>query len=348
MTSLVFASVAVLVGLVKYGIGLHPEWRRFHDAALAWPDVASAPLIVETDRSLLSNITAAWIGGALDLQSVRWYLIYQLMLSVAAIAAPFFMPAIRHSMTQSRLMFVMIAGGPTVSVLLAWVAGYDAVFVLGAVLAALARHPLVIAAGWFIMAFNHASLAGVALLLWLPMLAIGSRDWNHSARTLRALASIGGAALGAVTITWLTTSWGGSANRWELYQSISRSDIMQAYWSGLPLVVFGVLGVGWLVVLSSSVRASVLGRLMIALALIAALGLPLVAVDQTRISALALLPAVLTFTRVAPAWFDEATLDRLGNRYLLVAAVVPVLVIWQGVVLYPGPLATADFFMLLR
>lgn len=98
----------------------------------------SAPLIVETDRSLLSNITAAWIGGALDLQSVRWYLIYQLMLSLAAIAAPFFMPAIRHSMTQSRLMFVMIAGGPTVSVLFAWVAGYDAVFVLGAVLAALA------------------------------------------------------------------------------------------------------------------------------------------------------------------------------------------------------------------
>ena len=347
MAPLGFAALAMLIGVVKYGIGLHPEWRRFHDAALAWPDVASAPLIMETDRSLLSNITAAWFAGALDLQSVRWYLVYQLLVTLFAIAAPFLMPSVRRSMTQSRFMFVMIVGGPTLSLLLAWVAGYDAVFVLGAVLAALGRNPLVIGAGWFVMAFNHATLGGVALLLWLPMVLVGAVQWDRTARVIRAAVGAGGAALGALAITALTSSWGGSTNRWELYQSIDRADIMQAYWAGLPLVLFGVLGVGWFVVLDRTVRSSVLGRMMIGLALLAALGLPLVAVDQTRISALALLPAMLAFTSVAPRWFGEATLDQLGRRYVLVAAIVPVLVIWQGAVLYPGPLATRDFFALL-
>ena len=271
----VLAGIAVVLGVLKYGIGLHPEWRRLHEAAQYWPEVWLAPMIQETDRSLLSNISASWIAGAFDLNSVRWYLVFQLLIALAAIAAPFMMPSIRSSALQSRLMFIVVVGGPVTSVLLIWVAGYDAIYVLAAVLAGLSRNVLVMAAGWFIMAFNHAALGTAAWVLWVPLVLVA---WQHiplRERVIRLVASGAALAAGWFAIRTLAASWGGSRDRWQLYQSIDRADIMNAYWAGLPLVLFGVLGGAWFVVLDRDVRRTLLGRMMIGLALIAALLAPL-------------------------------------------------------------------------
>jgi hypothetical protein len=71
-------------------------------------------------------------------------------------------------------------------------------------------------------------------------------------------------------------------------------------------------------------------------AVVAALVLPLVAVDETRIAALALLPAVLAFTVRMDRFCTTEDLQQIWHRLWFIALVVPIPIVWEGVLLYVG------------
>lgn len=242
--ALALAGTAAAVSIVKYGVGIHPEWRRLQDAALHWPDLAQSPLIMEGDRSLLSNITTAWASGAVGAGTPLRYLALSLALTLLAIALPFLMPALRGNPVAVRIAFVMVVGGPVPAVLLGWVGGYDAVLVIALAVAALARNRWVSAAGWFVVAFSHAAVAVVAVALWaLVVIAAEPAGRGRAALLSRASATRTGAAVVAVLAGWLsiravTDAWGGSTDRLALLRAIPVEHIASAYVASLPLMVF--------------------------------------------------------------------------------------------------------------
>ena len=341
------AGAAVAIVTVKYGLTWHPEWARLHDAALNWTSMKDSALITAGDRALLSNVSLAWVAGALQATSVRAYFVLCWSAAVVALLLPFAMRW--RSPSFARLAFVIIAGGSLAPVLLAWVGGYDAIVAIGAVIAALSRRPWLSAAGWLLMGFSHSVVALAALLLWAPVVWAGGRDTARARGTRIATGAV------AVLIGWLairsvTDAWGGSTDRYALFSAIDPTAIAASYLSAAPLVLFGALGVGWLLMLDQRIWSLRSTRTMLVVALVAAVGLPLLAVDQTRIVALALIAAIL-------AWIDDAAEaadltpgtdgGRLWPTWAVAAAIVPVPVVWMGAVLYPGWGPIDDWIALL-
>ena len=336
---IVLLTVLVVASLVKYGVGLHPEWARLQSIAAAWPDPTSAAPIMETDRSLLSNLTAPWVLGALGAHTATSYLIGSLGLILVAIALPLLMPSIRESRSARQLAFVFIVGGAVPAVLLSWVGGYDAAIVIAISIAVLARRTWLQAAGWFSVAFSHAALGFVAFAFWIPMLWATSQ--GDSRRSVLQRVTLSGTAglFGWLTIRWLTDGWGGSVDRWSLYRAIAPSDVWSAYLANLPLTMFSVLGIGWFVLLHPRVRSTRAAQLLIAEALVAALVVPLIAIDHTRIASLAVFSAVLAWLAGAATSLPARTVDRVWRVLALPAVVLPVVVIWMGAPLvdaWPG------------
>lgn len=335
---LALAAFAVGVSFVKAGFGLHPEWRRLQDAAAHWPTVMDSPLIMEGDRSLLSNMTTSMLSGLLGARTPMGYLAVSAALTAIAIALPLLMPAIRSSRTATRLAFVMIVGGATPAVLLSWIGGYDAIIVVAITIAALARTKWVSWAGWFVVAFSHAPVAFIALLLWLPMMALARRREDTTSTLVRGTGASVAVLVGWVTIRTLTDVWGGSTDRLSLWQAIDVGDIASAYLSSLPLLVFSILGIGWAVALHPAVRHTQLGRLLLAEAVVVLLVIPWIAVDETRISVLVLFGTVLAFAAGMANEIHEDAGRRIWRVLVVPAALIPVPVIWMGVpIVHPWP-----------
>lgn len=348
-TSPVLLLVAVGVVLLKYGVSWHPEWARLQDAAAHWPDLASSPLITAGDRSLLSNITLVSVAGALGAVSIPAYFALSGLVTLTAIALPFLMRW--NSPTFARLSFIVIAGGALAPVLLAWVGGYDAVVATAAIVAGLSRRVWLSAAGWFVLGFSHSAVAAAALVLWLPVMLAADRG-DRRTQYRRALAAGASVALGWILIRSLTDVWGGSTDRLALFRAIEPSGLAASFANAAPLVLFGALGVGWLILVDQRVWRIRSSRVMLVVALVGSLGLPLIAVDQTRIVALALIAAVMAWIDDLARRFDSAGADHGTDLpwrlWMVAAAIIPVPVVWMGVVLYPGWATIDDWVALLR
>jgi hypothetical protein len=341
------AFVTVVLGFVKYGIGLHPEWRRFQDAAMYWPNVADAPLIAETDGSLLSNITAAWVAGSLGLTSMPGYLLFHVVLNVAALSIPFAFPIVRKNPTIALLVFVVLLGGPIVPIVLAWTGGYDAVVVMFAILAALSQRRWLFAIGWFGLGISHASVAAAMLLVWLPVHWVTRSSHSVPDRLMRAGLAMLGVGAGWFFMRAVTDAWGGSIDRFALFQQIGWSALIEASLAGMPLILITVLGVGWVLLFDARLRNLTSTRVMLGAALIAGIALPLVALDQTRIAGLAVFVAMLTWiTSLQKVSVDWST--GISRRsYAILAAVVPIPIVWEGAAFFIGWGGSAPFFAVL-
>jgi hypothetical protein len=340
--------LAVGVGLVKYGVALHPEWARFYDVATHWPDVTSSTLIMEGDRSLLSNITAASLAGALGITRLKLYVGFQVLLALVAIALPFAMPAMRSRPAQAKVLLVFVVGGPIVPLLLSWIGGYDAIAVIGATIAVLSRSRVLMPIGWALLAFNHVSLAVAMLVFWLPMMWVLERWRPTRERVFKAALATASVLAGGLLIRVLTDAWGGSTDRLALFRSIGMDNLWNGFLGALPLTIFTVLGVGWFVLLSPQVRSTVPGRLLLIEGAVAALVLPMVAIDETRIAALALLPAVLAFTVRMDRFCTAEDLRQIWHRLWIVALVIPIPIVWEGALLYVGWGRFAEFLAVFQ
>ena len=139
-SSVLLGFLVAIVGLVKYGIGVFPSWIYMYDLSVNWSDPTLSSLMVAPADYLQSNFVAAWLAGALGFTTVVSHFAFHVVLAIFAIVLPFLMPVVRSSVARSRFMFIAIAGGATLPVLLLWVNGYDAVTLIGLGFAALCRN----------------------------------------------------------------------------------------------------------------------------------------------------------------------------------------------------------------
>ena len=183
-----------------------------------------------------------------------------------------------------------------------------------------------------LVGLNHPGLAVVALVLWLPMVAL--LRWRESRGRWLIASGIGGTLAGAVVNGFVVDGWGGATSRWQLLIEIASQDSLATLARSWPLVVFGALGTGWVVLLAPGVRRSPAASLLAVEALLAATVLPLVLIDATRVVALAMAPAMLAWV----AWSREARAfgahGTTGWQAPLAAALIaPIPVVWDGAII---------------
>ena len=325
---LAFAALAVTV--LKTGIGIHPEWHRLLDGAIHWQDISQSPLLAEGDASLRSNVVESWLSGALGFQSPKRYLTFAMVLAAIAIVLPIALAYRKDNTQRVKLAFIFVAGGSLAPIALSWIGGYDAVSIITLITAVMVRKQWNSLIAWFVLAMNHAPVALLAFLAWVPIaLVIWKRDATARIVT-SALATIAGA--GAMHV--ITNAWGGSTDRFALFTAIPFDALWHAYITMLPITVFSILGIGWIVLADRSLRRSTIGKVLIIESLAISLLIPLVAIDATRIAGMIALAPI--FTWIAHAQLNTPATERIWRRTWLIAAIVPIFMVWQGTILHPG------------
>ena len=329
--SLLLGGLVAFIGVVKYGIGVFPSWIYMYDLSVNWSDPSASPILVPPADYLRSNFVAAWLAGALGFTTVTSHFVFHVLLAILAIILPFLMPSVRQSAPRARMMFIAMAGGAVLPVLLLWANGYDAVTVIGLGFAALCRNKYVAVSGWFIATLNHPSVGVVALLAWAVVTLWLHRSSIRAGVGVIALAT-GGVVLGGLINSVLMQAWGGSTSRLDWFREQSFSDFASGFFLSMPLLFFSSLGVLWFVLLRPQVFRLGVVRVLIAEAVVLSLVLPWITLDTTRTVVLSLFAAILV---VVPVVADhQLTWDWRGMG--VVAALVPVPVIWSGALLYGG------------
>jgi hypothetical protein len=95
-------------------------------------------------------------------------------------------------------------------------------------------------------------------------------------------------------------------------------------------MVFSGLGAAWVLVFLSPLRQLVVTKWFIALSVFATLALPLIAVDQTRIVALCMVPIIMVWIDSAWPHLNQGDLTRLWKQFAWFGVIVPVPVVWMG------------------
>ena len=321
--------------ILKYGIGLHPAWFRFADAAAHWPNVGAESLLAVGDRALLSNVAPAWIAGALHLSGDHSYVAFSIVTTVIALSLPVPLRIRDGFGSFTKIYLLVCLGGSLAPVLLMWVGGYDALLVCCLTVGALTRNRYVSAAGWLLAAFTHSAVALPAALLWIGYIALNERGWPGRRTWVCAVTTVAACLVGYAAIHLLTDSWGGSTDRFTLFRQIPFDGILQCYANAFPAIVFSGLGITWILVLLPSLRSLTATRIFFALALALILVVPLVAVDETRITALIMVPLTLAWVDLASVAIPAPTVGRIWRWALVPALVVPVCVVWMGDIHWP-------------
>lgn len=324
------------LGVTKYGLMMWSGWPNLYEVAENWQDPTSGSLVQPPQDYILANAVPSLLLGMVGLTGQTVYVSVQVLLAVVAIVLPFTMPAVRDSLATSRVMFVMLAGGPVLALLLTWIGGYDTLCVIGATIAVLSRKAPVSALGWLLFALGHSTIAVIGYALWGVLLLLGLNLADRRASWVRILWGLAGLAVGYVSITLLTASWGGVTSRWEAYSLYSVDYYVNALIAGMPMIIFSALGVGWIVLLDRSVRRSRGAALVLGFALILSLLLPVLALDQTRTIALVTYPLVIAWAASVPRLYPSDVASRLWSRYAIAAAIVPVIVVGGGQLMSSG------------
>jgi len=328
--SVLLGLLAALVGLVKYGIGVFPDWIYMYDLSVNWTDPSLAPLMVPPADYLQSNFVAAWVAGLLGFTTVVSHFTFHVVLAIFAVVLPFLMPVVRSCVARSRFMFIAIAGGATLPVLLLWVNGYDAVTVIGLGFAALCRNKYAAGLGWFIATLNHPSIGIVALVAW-----VGVSWWSNRSVIRIAVAGVA-VAVGGWLNGYLMDAWGGSTSRLDWFSERPFEEYVQGFFTSMPLLFFSSLGVLWFVLLRPKVFRLGVVRILIVEAVALSLLLPWITLDTSRTVALSLFAAALCVVAALPDLLEEDVAASAWRNTALVAAIIPVPVIWSGAVLYGG------------
>ncbi len=331
LQTIAIAAIVMVMCLIKYGLSFYPQWFRLLDGVQHWPAVQRAPLLAVGDRALLSNTTFVELAGALHLRSPHAYIGFSIILTVAALLIPF---ALRAKDRRFQCLYVMaLLGGPLAAVLLKWVGDYDAGLVLLLAIATLARRTWICDCAWLLASYTHTAVAVPALVLWAVQSQYGG---NSRAGSMRRCVHAGLAVLaGGVAIRLVTDLWGGSTDRFTLFRAIPFDGIVQCALHSLPILLVSALGTTWLLVLARTNRRARDTKVFLSLVVICVIVVPLIAVDETRILALCLVPVTLAWLTQVSARLTTQQVRLLWRHYGLLAALVPVAVVWMGTSYWP-------------
>jgi hypothetical protein len=103
-----------------------------------------------------------------------------------------------------------------------------------------------------------------------------------------------------------------------------------------PLIVVSALGAGWLLVVTPEAWALPSVRAFVALAALACVGVPLIALDETRITAGILWAPLLLTSTIIVRRLSVEDLHGVLRRISPAALLLVVVVVWDGSLVYPG------------
>jgi len=320
-------ALAALVVVVKYGVGTFPSWVYLYDIGRNWRDPSLAPLMSPPADYLQPNFALAWIAGVLDLLSASSYFIFHLFFALVAVMLPFWMTSVRNQPARGRLVFILIAGGPVAAMLVMWANGYDALTVIGMTIGALARRPWIAALGWLLASFNHPLIGALGFVAWAVIVFVRPNEVQRWWRIALGAAAVG---LGWLANERIMQAWGGhtSRNEWRELQGLG--DFWDLLWPAMPLVLFGSVGVAWLILMHPQARRQLWIRVMIVQAIVAPIVISGLTLDSTRVSALVLFaPLLLTVTAISADLGEEISGD-MWRWWAIAAVIIPVPLIFSG------------------
>jgi hypothetical protein len=327
-----YALWVLIISLVKYGIGILPSWNYMQAIALNWLSPHSSVFMTSPADFRLASPVSAVLAGWLHLTTGIEFLGFHFVLTCVALVIPLTMPAVRQSARLRLLVGILIIGSAVPAVLLSWIGSYDPVSIAAAAVAGLARRPWVAFLGWFVFAFNNAPQALVGACVYGVVVIADDRGRAGA----RILAAVSGVMLGYLGVRLLIWHWGGSTGPltiYKLYGFFRYFDDATSYW---PLIFLSALGVGWMMVVSREVRSLAAAKALFVMAVVASVVVPLVAVDETRITAGALWAPMLLTAAIIVRRVETKRVDALLRRLLPVAVILVIVVVWDGSLVYAG------------
>lgn len=327
-----WAAGVLLVSLVKYGAGLIPSWAYLQALAINWRDPRLSPFLQPPDDFRLRTPVSAVLAGWLHLTSPSQFLAFHFVLACVALVLPLVLPATRRSADLRMFVGLLMLGGAVAPVLLSWVGSYDPVSMGAAAIAALALRREVAAAAWMVFAFNNAPEAALGFLVLAAVLLAD--------RGLAALPRLvwcgGGAVVGYVGIRWLDSIWGGGTSEFTLVKFYGYSRYVNGAVHFWPLIIVSGLGVGWLLFTRPEILRLRPARVFVVLAAVACVVVPLLALDETRITVGVLWAPTLATAAVVTERLPGVELRGILRRAAPVALLLVLVVVWDGQLVYKG------------
>ena len=331
--SLNLSFVLILLGMVKYGFGPIPAFSDYLELAQAWQELGRIPA---SAGYVGHSPTTFMLLGTLGLTSDLGFRLGNMLLHVIAVGLPVVMPLARRDSLTQGLVFIFVAGGAILPSLTYWIGGYDSIFVIAATVVALARNRWIRCGAWSLLAFQHSQMAVLALFLWIALELVHRRGNLTRGGKFDVWLAVGGVLAGSIAIQFMAHRWGLTQTRSDYLELVGIPTMAQMFWARAWLVLFGVLGVGWFVLLDHRLRGAAVTKALLGGGLLMGFVLPHLVIDQVRVPALVMLVPVLTWIRFAPDVFDESTLLQIRRVYLPIAVVLPVVLVWEGLPYSPG------------
>ncbi len=321
--------LVAFIGVVKYGIDIWPGWPNMFAIAQNLSDPHVSPVLAGDQDYILSSATSALVLGVIPGSNQFVFVSGSVLLAFFALVLPFLSPRIAHSKEKARILFIFMAGGALLPLLLTWIGSYDPMTVIGLTLALGFRQRVISLAGWALTGFNHStlgiiSLASVAVILWATPSESTAND-----RIKPLLTGVAGLLVGFLLNAALINFWGGATSRWELFRGYPFSFYINNTIAAMPMLIFSALGVGWLVLLRPQWLKLPATKVLILLGILIPILLSLTALDQTRISALALFAPIFVFV-VYVSHFVALNELMTTWKFLVIAAVIIPIPIYLG------------------
>ncbi len=332
--------LVLVVTIVKYGIGLIPSWNVLQALAIHWRHPLASPLLLPPADFRLRTPVSAVLAGWLHLTSGPEFLGFHFALALLAIATPLLMPAVRESTPLRMTMVVLLVGGAIPAILVDWVGSYDPVTLIAFAVAVLARRRELAWVAWTVAAFNNAPETFFALVFTAVVLLVQERR----AAVGRLIGFGASALLGYVLIRVLDHHWGGGSSEFTLIHVWGWSLYYSSAWHYWPLIALSALGVGWVFFTARDIWQVPAARALIGLAVLGSIGIPLIALDDTRLTAGILWPPALATAAYVVRDLDAEVVLSIVRRVAPIAAVMVIVVVWQGNLVYPGWHAILDFY----
>lgn len=316
--------LVAFIGVVKYGIDIWPGWPNMFAVAQNLSDPHVSPVLAGAQDYILSSPTSALLLGVIPGSNQFVFVSGSVLLALFALVLPFLTPRISCSKDNARLLFIFIAGGSVLPLLLTWIGSYDPITVIGIALALGFRNRILALMGWIVIGFNHSAI-GVISIAAVAVIYISTPTDNPVEDRLKpVLIGFLGIVCGFFINALLMQYWGGATSRWELFRAYEFSYYVHNTIAAMPMFLFSALGVGWLVILRPKWLKLTATKSFVALGIILPFAMSLTALDQTRVTAVVLLAPTLAFIHASTAQIPHKVITKTWKNLALVAVIVPV------------------------
>ena len=316
--------LVAFIGVVKYGIDIWPGWSNMFAIAQTLSDPQVSSVLAGEQDYILSSPASALVLGIIPGSNQFVFVSGSVLLALFALVLPFLSPRIAHSKDKARILFIFMAGGALVPLLLTWIGSYDPMTVIGLTLALGFRQRVISLAGWALTGFNHStlgiiSLASVAIILWATPTESTAND-----RIKPLLTGAAGLFVGFLLNAALINFWGGATSRWELFRGYPFSFYINNTIAAMPMLIFSALGVGWLVLLRPQWLKLPATKVLVGLGLFLPVLVSLTAVDQSRVAVMALFAPLMAYIVCVQTQIMQNELRRAWKNLRIAAAIVPI------------------------